>query len=197
MSKLVSFKEKTIGLDHKLLNSLRELAKKFGIETILPVPVERILVSEWVTLKCKYGCPKYNTSWCCPPTTPEPAQVRQILKEYTLALILVGSERLPGWYKKDSKTRLSQVRCWKATVSLERHLFLEGYYKAFGLVGETCVLCKECSYPAGCKFPQERRPTVESFSIDIIGTLQGLGFEPKVARDLRDPFGYFSLILLH
>lgn len=197
MSKLVPFKERNTGLDPKLLNSLREQGKGFGIEDIIPVPVERILVSEWVTLKCKYGCPRYNTSWCCPPATPDTSQVRQILREYQIALILVGEEEAPGFYRRDNKTRIVQMRCWKATLTLERRLFLEGYYKAFGLVGETCILCKECSYPAGCKFPQERRPTVESFSIDIIGTLQGLGFEPKVAKDLKDSFGYYSLILLH
>jgi predicted metal-binding protein len=75
-------------------------------------------------------------------------------------------------------------------------LVKKGYYKAFGLVGECCALCKECTYPGNCRFPQEKRPAVESFSIDVIGTLQLLGKTPQVAENTNDSFNYYSIILL-
>ncbi len=88
------------------------------------------------------------------------------------------------------------MRCWKGTVSLERMLFLEGYYKAFSLVGENCALCKTCAYPNDCKFPQEKRPSVESFSIDVISTLKNLGKISAVNDDIKDEFNYYGIILV-
>ena len=79
---------------------------------------------------------------------------------------------------------------------MERALFLMGNYKAFSLVGVTCALCNSCSYPEPCLFPQEKRPTVESFSIDMIKTLQDLGISPRVANHKREVFHYYSIILV-
>ena len=179
-----------------LLQRLREAGRNYGLENIKPFPCEDIIIADWVNLKCRYGCSRYNRSWCCPPATPDPDRVRQILSEYSQALLLQGSHRFPEFYRDDSRKRAGLVRCWKGTVSLERLIFLEGYHKAFSLVGESCGLCKNCAYPKNCRFPQEKRPSVESFSIDIVGTLHRLGITPHVATDKREPFTFYAIILL-
>ncbi len=112
------------------------------------------------------------------------------------ALLLVGSTSCSDFYLNNEHKRISQVRCWKGTISLERLLFLEGYYKAFSLVGECCALCKECAYPDDCRFPQEKRPSVESFSIDVIGTLKNLGSTSTVAAKTCETYSYYGIILL-
>ncbi|NNG01479.1 MAG: DUF2284 domain-containing protein [Desulfobacteraceae bacterium] len=167
-----------------------------GITDIIPFKVEDIQVAEWVHLKCRYGCSRYNTSWCCPPATPEPDKIRRILSEYTSALLLEGRKTCTDFYRNNGRKRTIQVRCWKETVSLERKLFLEGYYKAFSLVGECCALCKACAYPDACRFPQEKRPSVESFSIDVFGTLDKLGRATRLATRTTDTFNYYGIILL-
>jgi len=197
MNNLIPFKSSKHGLSETLLKALKTKGKGYGLVDVIPISAESIQVAEWVHLKCRYGCQRYNKSWCCPPATPDPKQVREILREYNTALILMGRHSSPDFYGRGTNRRLQQIKCWKGSISLERYLFLEGYYKAFALVGEVCVLCKECSYPAECKFPQERRPTVESFSIDVIGTLQGLGIQTSVAKNLKEAFSYFGIILLH
>jgi predicted metal-binding protein len=75
-------------------------------------------------------------------------------------------------------------------------LFLEGYYKAFALVSGVCSLCKKCAYPEPCRFPQEKRPMIESFSIDVIGTLRNLGGTSHVAVNTGEVFNYYGIILL-
>jgi predicted metal-binding protein len=179
-----------------LLQRLREAGRNYGLDDIRPFPCEDIIVADWVNLKCRYGCSRYNRSWCCPPATPEPDRVRQILSEYSQALLLQGSHRFPEFYRDDSRKRAELVRCWKGTVSLERLIFLEGYHKAFSLVGESCGLCKNCTYPKNCRFPQEKRPSVVSFSIDMVGTLHRLGITPHVATDKSEPFTFYAIILL-
>ncbi|MGA3116383.1 MAG: DUF2284 domain-containing protein [Syntrophobacteraceae bacterium] len=193
--KVVSFRS-TNSLPPSLLLRLSEAATLHAIENIHPFSPEEIIVAEWVQLKCRYGCTRYNRSWCCPPATPAPEKVREIISEYSVALLLESSHYLPNFYHDDGRKRASLVRCWKGTVSLERMLFMEGYHKAFSLVGESCSLCKKCVYPRNCRFPQEKRPSIESFSIDVIGTLQRLGFTPNLATDIREAFKYYAVILV-
>lgn len=191
----VSFKNNA-GISHKLTQRLLEKGNEYGLGAVFPFSVDKITVAEWVNLKCRYGCSKYNTNWCCPPATPETEKAKLILSEYSLALLLVGVNRCTDFNLNTARKRASQVRYWKGTVSLERQLFLEGYYKAFSLVSGSCALCKECAYPGNCKFPMEKRPTIESFSIDVIGTLQNLGTTSKVAKHRSRLFNYYGIILL-
>ena len=195
MPKVVPFRNDT-GIAHALVQRLGDAGKKYGLSAIFPFSTDKINVAEWVHLKCRYGCNNYNTNWCCPPATPNPDKVRSILSEYSKALLLVGSKSCSDFYRNNGRKRAGQVRCWKGTLSLERMLFLEGYYKSFSLVGECCALCKECAFPESCRFPQEKRPSVESFSIDVIGTLKNLGSTSKGATHTKDTFNYYGIILL-
>ncbi|OEU79439.1 MAG: hypothetical protein BA873_07855 [Desulfobulbaceae bacterium C00003063] len=129
-----------------------------------------------------------------PPQAP--LRLREIVSEYSLALLLTGTQQCTNFYLNNNKTRGEQVRYWKGTVSIERQLLLQGYDKAFSLVAGSCSLCKECAYPEACRFPAEKRPTIESFAIDMIGTLKNLGIKTKVARDPKEPFKYYTMILL-
>lgn len=194
-NKVVPFKASG-DLPFSMLQRLTETGKKYDLESIYPFSVKEIIVAEWVSLKCRYGCSRYNRSWCCPPATPGPDKVRQILAEYSQALLLQSSHYLPQFYRDDSRKRSTLVRCWKGTVSLERLLFLSGYHKAFSLVGESCALCKKCVYPSNCRFPQEKRPSLESFSIDVVGTLHRLGIRSELASDINEPFTYYAVILV-
>jgi hypothetical protein len=42
----------------------------------------------------------------------------------------------------------------------------------------------------------ERRPPIEAFSIDLIGTLKNLGISTPVAQKTDDTFNYYAIILL-
>jgi predicted metal-binding protein len=190
-----SFRDVT-NIPDDVLRSISKKGKSYGIETIIPFGVENFELAEWVGLKCRYGCSQFGTNWSCPPATPEPAQARAIIGEYSIALLLVGSQKCTNFYINNSKKRSEQVRYWKGTVSLERQLFLQGYDKAFSLVSGSCSLCKECAYPEACRFPTEKRPTIESLSVDVIGTLKNLGIDTKVANDPKEMFKYYAVILL-
>jgi len=180
----------------QLLQSLLKNNGSYGLEKIIPFPIEKINVAEWVSLKCQFGCSQYNTNWCCPPTSPDLTKVRAVLQEYSQALLLIGSRQCKDFYLDNAKRRAEQVRSWKEVVGIERRLFLEGYDKAISLVSGSCALCKKCTYPEACRFPQERRPPIEAFSIDLIGTLKNLGLSTPVAQKTDDRFKYYAIILL-
>jgi predicted metal-binding protein len=179
-----------------LLMDLCAKGKRYGIETIKPFHIGEFELAQWVGLKCRYGCSQYGTCWSCPPATPNFSQARAIIGEYSTALLLVGSQKCTNFYINNSKRRSEQVRYWKGTVSLERQLFLLGYDKAFSLVSGSCSLCSKCTYPEACRFPTERRPTIESLGIDMLGTLKNLGIDTNVAKDPKELFKYYAIILL-
>lgn len=184
------------GVSDLLLDKLHEKGKQYGLESVIAFDINDLVTANWVCLKCRYGCSQFNSNWSCPPATPNISEARELLNEYTTALLLVGSQTCSEFYRNTNRKRTDQVRYWKGTVSLERYLFLEGYDKAFGLVSGACSLCKECAYPENCRFPMEKRPTVESLSIDLIGTLQNIGIGTPIAMDIKETFKYYSIILL-
>lgn len=182
--------------ERECINAILPLAKKHGIDEILPISTREICVADWVQMKCKYGCKMFGKSWCCPPETPTAEQARALLKEYKKALLICGSTRSTQFYRDNHQKRRKQVQIWKGTVALERRLFLVGYYKAFALVAETCALCRECVYPNDCRFPMDRRPSVESFSIDVFQTLKNIGKQFEIAKDVNKEHNCYSIILL-
>jgi len=192
---VISFRSNS-GISDDLLERLHVMGKKYGLHSILPFDVKEVVVAHWVNLKCRYGCSQFNSNWSCPPATPDINEARNLLSEYSTALMLVGNQQATEFYRATNKNRTGQVRYWKGTVMLERHLFLKGYDKAFGLVSGACSLCKKCAYPENCRFPMEKRPTVESLSIDLIGTLKNIGIDTRVAMNLKETFNYYSMILL-
>lgn len=179
-----------------IIAELGKLGKRYNINEIIPLNTDDICVAPWVRLKCKYGCNKYGKSWCCPPETPTPEKMQVILKDYRKALLLCGVLRNGDFYKDNQRKRRIQVNTWKGTLALERRLFLAGYYKAFGLVSENCALCKTCTYPQECKFPKDRRPSVESCSIDIFQTLRNINKQFQIAQDVAAEYNCYSIILL-
>jgi predicted metal-binding protein len=193
--KVVPFRNQD-GISYSLTQRLLAKGEDYGLTAIFPFSIDKIEVAEWVRLKCHYGCSRFGSNWTCPPATPGPDKVREIIAEYDTALLLVGTKNCSDFYLDNGRKRISQVRCWKGTISLERMLFLEGYYKAFSLIGECCALCKKCAYPHDCRFPQEKRPSVESFSIDVIGTLKNLGTTSKIATHTAETYNYYGIILL-
>ncbi len=183
-------------LSQDSLEEIDLLAKELGFHEFHLLNTSEIVTARWVGLKCRYGCANYNTSWCCPPAAPDFQSVRELLSEYELALLLLAQNRNKYFYRNSSEKRRVQIKQWKATVALERKLFLLGYYKAFGLPAETCALCKECAYPKQCKFPNEKRPTLEACSIDVFETLKKIGRTATLAAKVEDSFHSYSLILL-
>jgi predicted metal-binding protein len=177
-------------------NQVEREAEKLGFSGVYLLPAGEIVTSSWVGLKCRYGCASYDTNWCCPPAAPDLHKVRALLAEYDLALLLVTEIRGEQFSKSSNPMRRRQIQVWKATVALERKLFLMGYYKAFGMPAESCALCKECAYPDPCKFPKEKRPSVVACSIDMFQTTRKVGHTAKVVRSKTDAYESWSLILL-
>ena len=63
------------------IEKLTEIARERGakVRTLTP---EKIVVSQWVRFKCRYGCKGYGKHFGCPPYAPLPDETRRMVDEY-------------------------------------------------------------------------------------------------------------------
>ena len=139
-----------------------------------------IATAAWVRLKCQFGCDCYDTNLCCPPRSPTPDQTRKVMDCYRRA-ILVHCK--PG------------VDVTALVATLEREVFLAGFYRAFGLGCGPCTLCEECSL-SGCLRPDRARPAMEACGIDVFATARANGFPLEVVRDSSCAQNYYGVVLV-
>jgi len=157
------------------------LALEMGALEAKEIDPKSVVVRDWVRLKCQYGCGNYGRSLTCPPYSPTPEKTRQVLSGYSHAILM----RLP-----DESTATHDM-----VAKLERHVFLNGYHSAFGLVAGPCERCEKCNLQH-CVYPRLARPSLESSGIDVYATARNNGFDIKVVKTRRQKPTYFGLLLI-
>jgi predicted metal-binding protein len=162
------------------------LGKKFGISEAMVIYTTKIDVKDYVLAKCKFGCTRYGTNWCCPPNTHTPEQTRQLLKDYSKAILLIG----------ESKGIENHNEFRKGLLEIEKAMMQRGYYKALALPIGGCTTCERCAYLDGknCIHPEDKRPSVEGMGIDILSTVKR--FKKNVDNVDKDKDKRYGLILL-
>lgn len=80
-------------------------------------------------------------------------------------------------------------------MTLEREIFLAGFYKAFVLGRGACRLCDECNLEK-CIHPREARPSMESYGIDVYATARGNGYPIEVVKDRSCDQNYYGVVLV-
>ena len=163
--------------------ALRRLAGgRPGVQAVKIVAGAAVETAPWVRLKCQFGCDGYGQCLVCPPYTPTPQEMRQVLDSYQRA-ILVHFE--PDVDVKDT------------VVELEREIFLRGAWKALGLGAGPCYLCERCTLKVGgCRHAERARPAMEACGIDVFTTVQRAGLPIDVVRTTQQCPNYFGLILV-
>jgi predicted metal-binding protein len=159
-------------------------AIKLGASEAKIIKTESIITSAWVRWKCRYGCDGYNSSLCCPPNTPNFKETRELLDSYDNAILLhFKSDNLGGKDPKD------------VAVTLERDIFLAGFYKAFALGCGPCRWCDECSMDV-CRHAEKARPSMESCGIDVYSTARNNGYFIEVVKNHSSPINRYALVLI-
>jgi len=173
----------------KLAEYLKK-AKSDGITKAKIIDTETIVVANWVRLKCQFGCGGYGNCLTCPPYSPTPEYTKKVLDEYTKGL-LMQIEDIPP-VREDKICRQFK----KIVVDLEREIFLDGYYKAYGMTVGPCSFCRTCDTAKLCKHPYLARPSMEACGIDVYQTIRNNGWKLEVVKTIKSLCSYISLILI-
>lgn len=151
-----------------------------------------MIVSQWVRMKCMFGCPDYGKNASCPPNVPSVSECRELLSEYSDAVLIHLACDVPAEVRKEW-CRSKQ----KALLEAEKKIFLGGHERAFLLSFDNCELCDECaSSPSACRLPYIRRPTMEAFAIDVYSSVRQYGYAISVRKNLNETADRFALMLV-
>ena len=174
----------------KSVESFYKKAIEMGVERAKVIDPGSIVTTEWVRMKCQYGCPGFGMSLCCPPRTPTPEITRKVIDSYRKAILL--HRRLRKGEKRAERAKTFN----EAVVRLEIELFLDGYYKAWSMGYGPCDRCEECNLSGPCKHGLEVRPSMEACGIDVFKTARNNGFTIKVLRTRGEERNVFGLVLI-
>ena len=164
-----------------------QYALKLGANEARAVDVSEIPVLDAVAFKCRVPqCYGFNTCGQCPPHAPKPAEIRELLKGYSHAVLFVrrvSSKLLKR--DRDDKERKAAFRSILEIVSkLESAAFYDGHYLAVGFSAGSCFssLCDPklgCTLLNGekCRFPLKARPSMEAVGIDVYSLIASSGWE--------------------
>ncbi len=118
-------KEETIPVEQKVerkpptIEAVIDRAYALGCEKAKVIDTSTVVVKKWVRWKCLYGCPFFDKNEFHPPFAPSVDETREVLTEYSNAILLKGSK---------GKT-LTDI-----AVRLEYEAYQMGFYKAFALI---------------------------------------------------------------
>jgi predicted metal-binding protein len=168
--------------------------KKKGYTDYKWIDPKKIIVSQWVRMKCKFGCGEYGRAAACPPTTPSVAECEQFFGEYSDAVIL----HFEGTMNKPEDRHAWSRKINAQLVKLEREVFLAGYERAFLLFMDSCCFCKACAGEREtCKEPRMARPAPEAMAVDVYSTVRQYGFSINVRTEYDQKMDRFAFLMIH
>ena len=118
--------------------------KKKGYNDYKWIDPQKIVVSQWVRMKCQFGCGEYGQCAACPPNTPSVAECERFFAEYSNAIIL----HFEGTMKKPEDRHAWSRKINAKLLKLEREVFLAGYERAFLLLMALLYSAKNRSHSA-------------------------------------------------
>jgi predicted metal-binding protein len=172
-------------LNELLLDPVSLLAARIrglGFRNACPIPVDSVLVPEWTDMRCRFGCGGFGRLQC-PPNSPSPAKTREVLRDYSHALLLEGEPPTGDFQRK--------------VLEAEKEAFQAGFYKSFAYWAGPCSLCKQgCPEDGPCRNTRLARPSMEASGIDVFETVRRAGFSLRPLKNKDDYARYFALLLL-
>lgn len=154
---------------------------------------KKIVVSQWVRMKCTFGCSEYGKNACCPPNVPPVPECERFFHEYGSAVIFHFAKRVEKPEDRHNWSRKMNAKL----LELERLVFLAGYERAFLLFMDSCSLCGDCAGTRDkCKKPLMARPGPESMAMDVYATVRQFGFPIEVRTDYTQEMNRYAFLMI-
>ena len=152
----------------------------------------RIVVAQWVRMKCMFGCGGYGSA-ACPPNTPPVEECRRFISDYLEGVVFHFVKAVDQPDDRHDWGRETNARL----MELERAVFLSGCHKAFMLHASTCSLCPECAPTrVECRHQKLARPAPEGLAIDVFATVRQYGYPIDVLSDHTQAMDRYAFLLI-
>ena len=125
---------------------------------------EEITFLEQVRHICESECPRYGTSWSCPPAVGTVAECKERCRQYTGGYIFTTVAEVSDI--ENMKEMLDTRKDHEEITRQIRALVEQQCSKTLTLSTESCAICEHCAYPdAPCRHPDKMFPCIESYGI--------------------------------
>ena len=151
-----------------------EKAKALGFDVAAPLDPRRLQAREDVRSMCAENkCGAYNKNWTCPPAIGTIGECQKRMVQYPSGILV----QTVGHMQKTIDSR-----CLQETE--QRHIrnfyaLAEGirkkYPNALCLGAGGCRVCRECAYPAPCRFPEKAISSMEGYGLFVTKVCQDAG----------------------
>jgi predicted metal-binding protein len=161
--------------------ALIERSLALGAQGAKLISTSQIVFDPRSHLKCRFGCGRWGKLWTCPPNLNVSLETfMQAFQRYKTAMILTTADPAEGQ---------------KVAVAIEKEAMLShGCTYAFAMA--LCVQCEKCAYPEPCQFPHLARPAMDAYGVDVVKTLEPLGFKVAFDREGKLLPAWYSMVLL-
>jgi predicted metal-binding protein len=184
---------KTSNMREGSRTKLAGIFRMYGYEDYRWIDPKRIVVAEWVRMKCMFGCKNYGKCGTCPPNTPSVPECEAFFRGYKTGVVFHFAKKVKRPEDRFAWTRNVNSKLLK----LEREAFLSGFYKAFLLFMDSCKLCESCpGRKELCKNPKLSRPTPESMAMDVFTTVRKIGYPIEVLSDYSQEMNRYAFLFV-
>ena len=152
-------------------------AKEMGFDTAVCIDPQTLEAREDVRAMCAADkCGAYGKNWTCPPECGTVEECQRKMHSYENGILLQSIGHM---------TKAIDSKCYRETE--QRHIknfcvFAEEirkeYPHALCLGAGGCRVCKQCAYPAACRFPEKAMSSMEGYGL----------FVTQVCRDAGVPY---------
>lgn len=169
------------------------ILQKHGYEDYKWINPDDIVVSQWVRMKCLYGCNEYGKTATCPPNVPSVEECERFFKDYDQVVIIHFGKTVEKPEDRFAWTRKTNLELLK----MEKEIFCSGFQKAFLLFMDSCNICQTChEKKEDCVEPKMSRPTPEALGVDVYSTVRKAGYPIQVLADYSQKMNRYAFLLI-
>lgn len=176
---------------------MKEYTKKEEIEArILELPIvqylwintEELDFSERVRTICQQECPRYGTSWACPPGVGTVEECKKRCMAFDGAFVFTTIAEVTDVTNMEETL---STRSGHEEVTHQIAGILREYYRdTLALSGDSCAICEKCAYPQeNCRHPERMIPCVEGYGIVVPLLAEKVGIEFMNGNNIVTWFG--------
>lgn len=182
-------------MDSQTRAALEERLQELPVVQYAWMKPEEIDFSEKVRHICRTECPRYGTSWSCPPAvgTVEECRIRCEAYDGVFVFTTIAEVNDAANMEETLMTRSGH----EAVTREIRNIFETFYEKTedgggrtLALSAESCAVCGKCAYPdAPCRYPEQMLPCIESYGIVVPKLAEKAGIEFMTGASVVTWFG--------
>jgi len=176
--------------EHQLLDDLISVAIRLGASDAAAISSADIPIENDLANLCNGNppCENYGLSPSCPPHVSGPNGFQKLKKQSTHSIVVrldAPTEVMFSSERREIMQLLHQI-----VSGVEQAAAARGYKGSKGFAGGSCKkifcndhpYCRRLSATAECRNPQEARPSMSGFGINVAKLMQTAGWDLKIGK---------------